>query len=193
MQLYILKILNNTFSIDVKVIEKVEKMKTASVRKSPLLISMILIFFIISCCHDADHLTQSQYAMVKHSVQQMTDSIAKNVSDKGPAAWLLYFENTPGFFMASEGQLAFPNIETATNFIHHTLVKSIHKIELHWKSIRIDPLTTKLASIGAIFHEDITDFSGKKIPVDGYFTGIAHQTSQGWKLYNAHWSTVITR
>jgi hypothetical protein len=169
---------------------KKQKMKAASVRKSTLFIPMILFLLISSCSNHADYLTQAQNAFVKSNVQQMTDSIAKNVSDKGPVAWLLYFENTPGFFMASEGQLKFSNHDSASNFINTTLVKSIHKIELHWSTVRIDPLTNKLASIGAFFHEDITDISGKKIPVDGYFTGIAHLTSQGWKLRNAHWSVI---
>jgi hypothetical protein len=166
-------------------------MKTASVR-TILFISISWIFYISSCCYDADSLTQTQYSIVKKNVTQMVESIAKNVSDKGPVAWLFYFENTPDFFMVSEGQLKFPNKDTATNFINNTLVHNISKIELHWSNIRIDPLTRELASIGAIFHEDIINVDGKKILVDGYFTGIAHQTSQGWKLHNAHWSILVT-
>jgi hypothetical protein len=50
-----------------------------------------------------------------------------------------------------------------------------------------------IAGVAAIFHEDITDFAGRKIPSDGYFTGIAHQTSQGWQLQNAHWSIIPTK
>jgi hypothetical protein len=118
----------------------------------------------------------------------MAESIEKNVSQQGPVAWLRYFENTPDFFMASGGQLVFPNIDTATNFINTILIKSISKIELHWSNIRIDPLTPDLAGISAAFHEDITDAAGKKTPQDGYFTAIVHHTTQGWKLRNAHWS-----
>jgi hypothetical protein len=165
-------------------------MKTASVR-IVLFISITFIFYISSCCNDANSLTQSQYSIVKNDVTQMVESIAKNVSDKGPVAWLLYFENTPDFFMASEGQLQFPNIDTATSFINNTLVHNISKIELLWSNIRIDPLTRELANIGATFHEDIINIDGRKIPVDGYFTGIAHQTSLGWKLHNAHWSISV--
>lgn len=95
--------------------------------------------------------------------------------------------------MASEGQLVFPNNDSAKNFIKNTLVKSISKIELHWNNIRVDPLTTRLAGIAANFHEDITDYEGKKITEDGYFTGIAHQTPQGWQLRNAHWSVITAK
>jgi hypothetical protein len=167
-------------------------MKTASTATTLCFILISSTFYVSSCRHDSASLTQTQYAMVKNSVTEMVESISKNVSDKGPVAWLLYFENAPDFFMASEGQLKFPNIDTATNFINKTLVRNISKIELHWSHIRIDPLTRELASIGAIFHEDILNTDKKTIPVDGYFTGIAHQTPQGWKLRNAHWSTLAT-
>ena len=120
------------------------------------------------------------------------DSISRNVSQHGPIAWLKYFENTSDFFMVSDGQLVFPNIDTATNFINNVLVKVIPKIQLSWSNIRIDPFTTSFAGISTVYHEDITDSSGKTTPHDGYFTGIAHQTSQGWKLRNAHWSSIVT-
>jgi hypothetical protein len=95
--------------------------------------------------------------------------------------------------MASEGQLVFPNNDSATNIIKNTLIKSISKIELRWNNIHIDPLTSRLAGISATFHEDIPDYAGKKITEDGYFTGIAEQTSLGWKLRNAHWSIKTTK
>jgi len=154
------------------------------------IIVISLILYISSCSNDADSLTQTQYSIVKKNVSKMVESIAKNVSDQGPVAWLFYFENAHDFFMVSDGQLKFPNKDTATNFINNTLVHNIRKIELHWSNIRIEPLTTKLASIGSIFHEDIITIDRKKISVNGYFTGIAHQTSEGWKLHNAHWSTL---
>jgi len=157
-----------------------------------LFILISWIFYISSCSKARDSLTQTQYAMVKENVTQMVESIAKNISDKGPVAWLFYFENDRDFFMASEGQLKFPNRDTATIFINNTLAHNIRKIELHWRNVRIDPLTLELACIGAVFHEDVTDRNGEKIPVDGYFTGIAHQTSQGWKLRNLHWSILTT-
>jgi hypothetical protein len=122
----------------------------------------------------------------------MTESIAKNVSREGPVAWLRYFENAPDFFMASDGQLVFPNIDTAKSFINNVLIKTMPKIQLRWSNIRIDSLTNTFASISAVYHEDVTDGTGKTTPHDGYFTGIAHQTSQGWKLHNAHWSSMVT-
>lgn len=151
-----------------------------------------LIVFAVSCNNDKTSLSPGQIAGIRDSVQLMTVSIARDLSRNGPAAWLHYFENTKGFFMASDGQLIFPGIDTAKNFINNILVKNISAIDLRWNNIRVDPLTAQLASIAADFHEDVTDSDGKIIRQDGYFTGIAHQTPGGWKLYNAHWSSRLT-
>ena len=132
--------------------------------------------------------SSKQHALVKDSVQAMVGSIAKDVSDKGPSAWLDHFENASDFFMASNGELVFPNIDTARNFINNVLIKSMVRIKLQWNDVRIDPLTSTLASVAAYYHEDATDSTGKITAYDGYFTGIAAQTSNGWKLHNAHWS-----
>ena len=152
-------------------------------------ISLIFVF-ISSCSNKTESFTPKERLLVKDSVQFMVNSITKDLSHKGPIAWLTYFENTPDFFMASNGQLEFPNIDTAKSFVTNTLIKIIPKIELRWSNVQITALTNKFASISAIYHEDITDSSGKTTPYDGYFTAIAHQSSDGWKLHNAHWSSM---
>ena len=163
-------------------------MKTQLKRCNFFVFPIFIFCFISSCSNNTESFTSKERSLVQDSVQLMAESIEKNVSQQGPVAWLRYFENTPDFFMASGGRLVFPNIDTATKFINTILIKSLSKIELHWSNIRIDPLTAELAGMSAAFHEDITDATGKKTPHDGYFTAIAHHTTQGWKLRNAHWS-----
>lgn len=156
-------------------------------------ICFCLFSILISCNNKADNLTAQQTREVADSVQQMVEFIARDISHDGPIAWLRYFENTPDFFMASEGQLVFADNNSATTFIKNNLVKQIRKIELQWSNIRIDPLTLKFANIAASWHEDITDFSGNKITEEGYFTAIAEKTLHGWQLRNAHWSVTKSK
>jgi hypothetical protein len=125
---------------------------------------------------------------VKDSATNLMNAIAKDISHDGPIAWLKYFEKSPSFFMASDGQIAFTSNDSATAFVQNVLVKNINKIQLQWSNIRIDALTPTLASIGANFQEELTDVSSKKLPVNGYFTAIAEQTQTGWQLRNLHWS-----
>ena len=149
-----------------------------------------LMFLIVSCNNCADSLTSAQSSVIKDSVNQMVETIAKSISHEGPLVWLRYFENSPDFFMAADGQLVFPDNNAATNFLKNIYAKSVSRIELKWKDIRIDPLTNKIAGVAAFFHENITDTAGKMSPSDGYFTGIAERTAQGWQLRNAHWSMI---
>src|ERR1700722_106367 len=90
------------------------------------------MLFIKSCRIHTDSLTKKQSTIVKDCVRQMYESIATAVSHEGPLAWLRYFENSPDFYMAADGQLVFPNIDTATNFINNVVVKIMPKIELRW-------------------------------------------------------------
>jgi hypothetical protein len=155
-----------------------------------IILALIMLIFITSYCkNNNDSVSRTgQYSGVRDGVKQMMDSIARNVSEKGPVAWLQYFENTPDFFMASDGQLDFSNKDSASSLINNTIVKQIKKIDLNWNNIHIDGLSGTLAAIAADFHEDITDSNGYKSDVNGYFTGIAHRSVQGWQLRNLHWS-----
>jgi hypothetical protein len=146
------------------------------------------IFSVTSCKHADEKLTTQDSLTVTQNVQQLTTSISHDLEVKGPASWLEYFDNSPQFFMAADGQLSFTDYHSAKTFIQDTLIRNMHKILLKWSDMRIDPLTPTSATIGSIFHEDITLATGQTLPFDGYFTGTAILTSKGWKLRNAHWS-----
>lgn len=148
---------------------------------------MILFLAIAATNCNNNPSTSSVNGEVKKNVGAFMDSIASNISAKGPKAWLDYFENSKEFFMASDGQIAFANIDSARNFVNNVLAKNISSIQLQWSNIRIDSLAKEYASIAADFHEDISDTDGKISRYDGYFTAIGHLTSS-WKLQNVHWS-----
>jgi hypothetical protein len=149
----------------------------------------LTISFFVSCKNNSGQLNADESAVVKDSVTRMTANIAKDISAKGPVAWLGYFENDPGFFMANDGQLALKDYPSAVSFVKNTVIKVMPKISLQWKNGKVDPLSPSLAAIGADFHEDIVMSDGKTLSVDGYFTGTAHFDGKSWKLRNLHWSS----
>jgi hypothetical protein len=151
--------------------------------------SVGFITLLAGCGNNAASLTPAESAVVKDSVLQMTQSIAKAVSEQGPLAWSRYFENSADFYMAADGQLAFSNTDSMTDFLKNIFTKSVKKITLSYSQVRIDPYSSKIAGVAATYHEDITDTAGKISPSEGYFTAIAEQTTNGWQLRNAHWST----
>lgn len=154
------------------------------------ILQLSILCFALSCNSNQAGLTSIQVTAVQDSVHKVMELIAVDVSTKGPIAWAKYFEDVPGFFMVSDGKMELPNGDSAQGFIKNTLVKSISSIQLKWSNIRIEPYTHTLACVGANFHEDITGFNGNTISEDGYFTGITEQTTQGWQLRNAHWSSL---
>jgi hypothetical protein len=147
----------------------------------------------MNSCHSKNGEHQAAEQASKDSASVLMTQIARGVSEKGPVAWLDYFEDGPDFFMASEGGLAFRNYPSAKIFIKNTLVKTIRHIDLRWDNERIDPLTPSIACVAADFHEELTDSAGKTVQEQGYFTGIAEQTSRGWQLRNAHWSVITPK
>jgi hypothetical protein len=94
--------------------------------------------------------------------------------------------------MASEGKVLFADSAAATKGIND-LAGMIAHIELSWtETVRVDPLTPRLAMVAMPFREILTDKAGKKIEDSGYFTGLAERGQDGWKFRNAHWSLVNT-
>jgi len=144
---------------------------------------------MFGCNCGQKQLSNKQVAVVKNNVLKFTNNISKDVSTKGPVAWLSYFENSQDFFMASDGQIVFHNYLSAQKFIQDTLVKNISNIKLQWGNMRINVLSVRAATIGSDFHEDITMAAAKNVvPIDGYFTGTAVLDGNNWKLRNLHWS-----
>jgi SnoaL-like domain len=151
-----------------------------------LLICAIAMF---SACEQSAG-TKVSSTSVRDSVHQMMTRLSRDISQKGPTAWLQYFEDKPGFFMASEGAMSFPNYDSAARFINNTLSKQVRHMKLEWRDVRVDVVNDNLAAVGANWLENMTDSTGETHLQSGYFTGVAEATANGWKLRNAHWSAI---
>jgi len=146
------------------------------------------MMLLIGCGKSNTPLSTAESSAVKDSVSKMVAHIGTDVSTHGPAAWINYFENNAGFFMSSDGALAFKDYPSAKSFTLGTVVKNFKKISLGWKNLRVDPLTATYASLGADFHEDISMANGPKQSIDGYFTATAHFDGSRWRLRNMNWA-----
>jgi hypothetical protein len=142
----------------------------------------------LACQNNPSTLDAKGSQLVDDSVRLMVSGLTNDLSVNGPVAWLNYFEESPDFFMAADGQLAFQDYQAGKTYVEDTLRKAFVKINLQFNQLRIDPLTSGLASIGAIYHEDLTDSAGKMIHADGFVTALVKHTPQGWKFENLHWS-----
>jgi hypothetical protein len=151
-----------------------------------LFLCFLTIGILVSCNRRHRPFTASDRNAVKDNILRLTADVARDVSAKGPVAWLDYFDDASGFFMATDGRLAFLGYPAAKKFILDTIVKSIPSISLHWSNQQIDPLSRRMATVGADYQETLTMADRKTVAVEGYFTATACLTHQGWKLHNLH-------
>lgn len=136
-------------------------------------------------------LNSPQRSGTENSVHEFMEGVARGVTTKGPIAWEKYFESTPNFFMAVNGQMAFASGAAAMAGIPNA-AKMYPHIELLWgDDLRVDPLTSTLAIVGSSYHENLTEASGHHIDAHGFFTGTAEYRDGRWQFRNVHWSSPI--
>jgi hypothetical protein len=109
-------------------------------------------------------------------------------------AWRKHFSDSPAFFMAVNGALAFPNGQAAAQAIPG-IARQYKQIELHWgDDLRVDALTENLCVVAAFYTEVIELQPGVEGPQGtqrGYFTGLAEKRNGQWQFRNAHWSAAV--
>jgi hypothetical protein len=136
-------------------------------------------------------LTPASDAAIDESARTFMHTVAHDVTQEGPLAWLKFFDTGPGFFMAVNGQLAFPNAAAAKEGTQN-FARTINRIDLTWgNDLRVDPITAELAVVAASWREIQVDKAGHRIEEVGYFTGLVEYRDGHWRFRDAHWSAPI--
>jgi hypothetical protein len=137
-------------------------------------------------------LTPAAAAAVADGARAFMQAVAHDVTQEGPLAWLNFFDSGPGFFMAVNGQLAFPTAAAAEEGTRN-FARTIEHIELAWGGdLRVDPLTPDLAVVAASWREVHVDKAGHRTDESGYFTGLAELRDGRWRFRDAHWSAPVS-
>jgi hypothetical protein len=137
-------------------------------------------------------LTPASDAAIDESARTFMHTVAHDVTQEGPLAWLKFFDTGPGFFMAVNGRLAFPNAAAAKEGTQN-FARTIKSIDLTWDNdLRVDPLTAELAVVEASWREIQVDKAGHRIGEAGYFTGLVEYRDGHWRIRDAHWSAPIS-
>ena len=155
--------------------------------------SVLLGIGIFTGAHarSSQSITPARAAKVEQDTRQLMQSVARDVTQQGPLAWLKYFEPGPSFFMAVNGQMAFAD-GTAASEGTQNFSRTIQRIELQWGDLRVDPLTSEFAVVGAPWREISVDRAGRRIEDAGFFTALAEFRDGRWQFRNAHWSSSST-
>ena len=146
----------------------------------------------VSATHTSVPRTEGERAApgLADSVRTFMETVAREVTRDGPAAWRRQFADDAAFFMASEGRLVFPSAEAARRGIDE-LVRVVAHIELRWGAgVRVDAVAPGLAVVAAPYTEVRVDTAGQRVNDTGFFTGLAEHRPEGWRFRDAHWSVV---
>jgi hypothetical protein len=156
---------------------------------------LLLIIACASCktrdTGSSESLTPARAAAVEQGVRAFMAMVAHDVTQEGPLAWSKHFESSPAFFMAVNGQMAFPSGAAAKEGIQNVALTLKH-IDLKWgDDLRVDPLTPELAVVATPWHEIKTDAAGQITEDGGFFMGLAEYRDGRWQLRDAHWSSPV--
>jgi hypothetical protein len=136
-------------------------------------------------------LSAADSSQVRQDVRSFMESVAHDVTREGPRAWSRYFDDSPAFFMAVNGQVVFSSGMAAKEGMPK-VAHMYRRIELNWgNDLRIDPLTHRLALVAVPWREVLTDSAGHVMNQTGFFTGIAEQRNGRWQFRDAHWSAPV--
>jgi hypothetical protein len=140
---------------------------------------------------ESQPLTSARAGGVEDGVRAFMHDVAHDVTQDGPMAWRKHFADTPAFFMAVNGKIAFANSAEVTAGLPQVAL-AIKQIDLKWgDDLRVDPLAPDLAVVGASYHELQVRADGHHVEDNGYFTGVAQYRDGRWQFRNAHWSEPV--
>jgi hypothetical protein len=105
-------------------------------------------------------LSAAESASIENGVRAFAQTMARDVTAEGPAAWGKHFAEGSAFFMAANGRLVFPDRASAKAGIQD-LTRTLKGIELQWgDDLRVDPLAPNLAMLAASYHEVLISTGG---------------------------------
>jgi hypothetical protein len=159
------------------------------------LLLAVTLAALVPCAAGASHfhpVTPDGASPVDQAVREFMQTVSHSVTQDGPMAWIKYFDATPAFFMAVNGQMAFPNA-TAAREGTRTFAQTIRHIELKWgDDLRVDPVTNEFAVVAVSWREIQIDTAGHSVIETGYFTGLAEYREGRWQFRDVHWSSPVS-
>jgi hypothetical protein len=171
----------------------------APFRSRKLRLSSLLLAITLAACipyaagaSNSHSVTPDGASSVDQAVRAFMRTVSHSVTQDGPMAWIRYFDASPAFFMAVNGQMAFPDSATAQEGTRK-FSQNIRHIELKWgDDLRVDPLTNEFAVVAVSWSEIQVDTAGHSVTETGYFTGLAEYRDGRWQFRDAHWSSPVS-
>jgi len=117
-------------------------------------------------------------------------SIPDALAERGPSAWLDFFEDSPSFFMASDGAVVFADPSAARDFLAD-FAPRVSAMTLTWHDPRFEDLGGGVVAVTAGYDETIRMTDGAESSFGGRMSGVVRRTGGAWRLQHLHWSSPV--
>lgn len=141
---------------------------------------MLLVLFVTSCERSKPFSDEDKTRIV-HEVTQMLHDYQKAVAASGLTAEFDYLDSSSDFFWTPPGYSGPINYDSVAKILTQNapLFKSI---ESTYKTLRVVPLSKRIATYSALINTTMTDTSGKAMQFTLVETGVVIKREKGWKL-----------
>lgn len=122
------------------------------------------------------------------SARALLVSVPTALADRGPSAWLDFFEDSPSFFMASDGAIAFSDRSAAETYLDG-FSRSVSEMALEWHEPRFEDLGGDVVVVTASYDETIRMHDGTESSFAGRMSGVIRRQANRWRFQHLHWSS----
>jgi len=146
--------------------------------------------FIISC-NEANNTGELNKEKVKTEVSEMLHNYHKDMNNLGLLSEFKYLDSSADFFWVPPGFNSALSYDTVKAILE-TNAKALSKIEFHWDSLQIFPLTNEIANFSGIVKGFTMDTAGTKTNLLIIESGTVIKRKDGWKLLSGQSATLET-
>lgn len=148
-----------------------------------------LLFSIVSCGKKSSGLSVKENAAIVEAIKQTLNTYYEEIKKDGLTAEFKYLDHSSEFYWAPPGFSAPISYEQVEEGVKQNAAK-FKSVENSWLTLRVDPLTSELASYTGTIHSVGTDTTGQVGDYKLIETGILIKRHDGWKLYRGQ-TTVL--
>ena len=141
---------------------------------------IVFLMTLISCLQ-TDKLNESEKELIISDVIKMFSNYHKDIRKDGLTAEFKYLDRSTDFFWVPPGY----NSALSYDSVRHILeinAKAFQAVEFNWDTLKVYPLSDKIANYSGIVKGSMIDTSGIKSSVIIIESGTVIKRSDGWKL-----------
>ena len=153
--------------------------------------TLAIITFLFSCIQEQEKGNEFNKQAVITEINKMFDNYHNDIKSTGLTSEFKYLDNSDDFFWVPPGQNCALSYDSVKAILEKNAV-AFRKIEFHWDTLQIFPLSAQIATYSGIVSGTMIDTSGVKSSVQIIESGTVIKRKDGWKLLSGQSATLTT-